>query len=166
MMTDMQQYKSIGYEDYTRVGYVSSIKGLLKPFKSKRQLEILLENLLQAREELKPIHKKLARSAQSSFPVKYFPILFRESKSQSGALFLRWRNHQNNKDGMPVLVNIFENENTSDKAKEIFREMEIDRISLNMQMSILSTMIRQVRDCIKKIEVIDELYTRTSKDRG
>lgn len=163
-MTDVQQYKPIGHEDYTGVGYAPSIKGLLKPFKGKRELEILLENLLQAREDLKPIHKKLVRSAQSSFPVKYFPILFRESKSQSGASFLRWRNHQNNKDGMPVLINIFENKDTSDKAKEIFREMEIDRISFNMQMSILSTMIRQVRDCIKKIDDIDDLYARTKRD--
>lgn len=160
----MQQYKSIGYEDYINVGFTPSIKGLLKPFKSKGDMQNLLHNLLQAREDLKSIHKKLTRSAQSSFPVKYYPILFRESKSQSGASFLRWRNHQNNRDGMPVLIKLFEDENTTDKAKEIFREMEIDRISFNMQMSILSSMIRQVRDCIQKINDIDELYTRTKQN--
>ena len=52
-------YQSLADEDYKMLAYVSSLKGLLKPFKSKGELELLESNARNVREMMEPLAELL-----------------------------------------------------------------------------------------------------------
>ncbi|WDU70333.1 type IV conjugative transfer system coupling protein TraD [Klebsiella variicola] len=52
-------YQSLADEDYKMLAYVSSLKGLLKPFKCKGELELLESNARNVREMMEPLAELL-----------------------------------------------------------------------------------------------------------
>ncbi|HCA9702781.1 TPA: type IV conjugative transfer system coupling protein TraD [Klebsiella variicola subsp. variicola] len=52
-------YQSLADEDYKMLAYVSSLKGLLKPFKSKGEQELLESNARNVREMMEPLAELL-----------------------------------------------------------------------------------------------------------
>ncbi|EHB39530.1 hypothetical protein SEENIN0B_04829 [Salmonella enterica subsp. enterica serovar Infantis str. SARB27] len=68
-------YQSLADEDYKMLAYVSSLKGLLKPFKSKGELELLESNARSVREMMEPLMQRLIQSARR-YPVRQLPLIF------------------------------------------------------------------------------------------
>ncbi|EEJ4192972.1 DUF3158 family protein [Salmonella enterica subsp. diarizonae] len=150
-------YQSLADEDYKMLAYVSSLKGLLKPFKSKGELELLESNARNVREMMEPLMQRLIQSARR-YPVRQLPLIFTIGPAPSGANFLRWRNQQNNKSGTPAFSNLIGDSKIPQRARDALLEIERDRIVFNMQMSVLTFIIRQARECQEKMEQAEMLY--------
>ncbi len=150
-------YQSLADEDYKMLAYVSSLKGLLKPFKSKGELELLESNARSVREMMEPLMQRLIQSARR-YPVRQLPLIFTIGPAPSGANFLRWRNQQNNKSGTPAFCNLIGDPKIPQRARDALLEIERDRIVFNMQMSVLTFIIRQARECQDKMEQAEKLY--------
>ncbi|EAB6380435.1 TPA: DUF3158 family protein [Salmonella enterica] len=148
-------YQSLTDEDYKMLAYVSSLKGLLKPFKSKG--ELLESNARSVREMMEPLMQRLIQSARR-YPVRQLPLIFTIGPAPSSANFLRWRNQQNNKSGTPAFSNLIGDPRIPQRARDALLEIERDRIVFNMQMSILTFIIRQARECQEKMEQAEKLY--------
>jgi len=152
-------YQSLADEDYKMLAYVSSLKGLLKPFKSKGELE------LSVREMMEPLMQRLIQSARR-YPVRQLPLIFTIGPAPSGANFLRWRNQQNNKSGTPAFSNLIGDPKIPQRARDALLEIERDRIVFNMQMSVLTFIIRQARECQEKMEQAEKLYQGQQNSSG
>lgn len=150
-------YQSLADEDYKMLAYVSSLKGLLKPFKSKGELELLESNARSVREMMQPLMQRLIQSARR-YPVRQLPLIFTIGPAPSGANFLRWRNQQNNKSGTPAFSNLIGDPKIPQRARDALLEIERDRIVFNMQMSVLTFIIRQARECQEKMNQAEMLY--------
>lgn len=150
-------YQSLADEDYKMLAYISSLKGLLKPFKSKGELELLESNARSVREMMEPLMQRLIQSARR-YPVRQLPLIFTIGPALSGANFLRWRNQQNNKSGTPAFSNLIGDPKIPQRARDALLEIERDRIVFNMQMSVLTFIIRQARECQEKMEQAEMLY--------
>lgn len=150
-------YQSLADEDYKILAYISSLKGLLKPFNSKGELELLENNAQHVREMMKPLMQQLIRSARR-YPVRQLPLIFTIGPAPSGANFLRWRNQQNNKSGTPAFSHLISDPRIPQRARDALLEIERDRIVFNMQMSVLTFIIRQTRECQEKIKQAEKLH--------
>jgi hypothetical protein len=71
--------------------------------------------------------------------------------ARSGAVFLRWRNTQNNRSGLPAWQALVQNPTLPPEAREALLTIERDRILFNMQMSVLTFILRQSRECTLKL---------------
>ena len=150
-------YQPLADDDYKMQVYVSSLKGLLKPFKSKGELELLESNARAAREMMEPLMRRLIQSARR-YPVRQLPLIFTIGPAPSGANFLRWRNQQNNKTGTPAFCHLIGDPKVPQRARDTLLEIEKDRIVFNMQMSVLTFIIRQARECQEKVEQAERLH--------
>lgn len=150
-------YQPLADEDYKMLAYISSLKGLLKPFKSKGELELLERNAHSAREMMEPLMRRLIQSARR-YPVRQLPLIFTLGPAPSGANFLRWRNQQNNKTGTPAFCHLIGDPKVAQRARDALLEIERDRIVFNMQMSVLTFIIRQARECQQKMEQAQRLH--------
>jgi len=151
-----QGYAALAHEDYNPIAYKASLKGLLKPFKGKGDLMQLENNMKDAREALRVIQQRLIQSA-TYYPVGLLPIMLTLCPAPSGAWFLRWRNQQNNKSGLPALSGLIQNKSLPISARDILLEIEKDRIVFNMQISALTFISRQARDCQEKFQLAEQL---------
>jgi hypothetical protein len=149
-------YVALAYEDYNPIAYKTSLKGLLKPFKGKGELQQLEENTKDAREIMGGIRQRLIQSA-TSYPIRMLPLIFTLGPAPSGAVFLRWRNQQNNKSGLPAFGEIIQNPVIPTFTRDLLLEIEKDRIVFNMQMSALTFIIRQARECQEKFSAAERL---------
>lgn len=93
--------------------------------------------------------QRLIQSARR-YPVRQLPLIFTIGPAPSGANFLRWRNQQNNKSGTPAFCNLIGDPKIPQRARDALLEIERDRIVFNMQMSVLTFIIRQARECQEK----------------
>lgn len=86
------------------------------------------------------------------------PIIFiRDKTSSSRASFLRWRNVENVKSGQQIWENIVSDPNYPKDIKQSLLTIEKERIAINMQISILSYIIRQSNACKEKLNHIEQL---------
>lgn len=89
------------------------------------------------------------------------PLIFvRDLSKSSGAKFLRWRNMANNKSGQVAWENIITDHQYPEEVRQSLIQVEKERVALNMQISILSYILRQTAECHKKIEEIEKLANK------
>ncbi|TKV11711.1 DUF3158 family protein, partial [Citrobacter sp. wls619] len=64
---------------------------------------------------------------------------------------LRWRNQQNNRSGIPGWQSLVQDDSLPLAVREALLAIERDRIVFNMQMSICTFVLRQIRECSVKM---------------
>lgn len=147
-----QGYKRLADEDYNSLADESTLKGLLRV----RELSLLAQDALAARAILHQIQVRMLQRAWR-FPVRYLPLLLCRGPARSGANFLRWRNQENNRSGVLAWQELMQSPQLPPQAREALLQIEHDRIVFNMQMSVLTFILRQCRECAKKNTDADTL---------
>ena len=122
------------------------------------QLQVLL---YQVREHLLKQHQNIVRKLRENDVIKALGFrLIQDKASSSGGHFLRWRltlGKQENKGGL-LWKGLIQDNQLQVEVKKRILQMEKERITLNMQMSILNSMMRQLSDSIKKLTDIKQEY--------
>lgn len=142
--SDTRGYRALSAEDW--LAYESCLKGLLKV----REPEALARNAAETQATLHQIQQRLLHRAWR-WPLRHLPLMLCRGPARSGADFLRWRNQQNNRSGTPGWQALVQDATQPQAVREALLAIERDRIVFNMQMSVLTFILRQIRECSSKM---------------
>ncbi|EAS1759761.1 DUF3158 family protein [Salmonella enterica] len=137
-------YRALSDEDWR--AYESCLKGLLRV----REPELLAHHATEAAATLHQIQTLVIHRAWR-WPLQQLPLLLCRGPARSSANFLRWRNQQNNRSGLPGWQALVQDTSLSPPVREALLAIERDRIVFNMQMSICTFILRQIRECSVKM---------------
>lgn len=139
-------------------------KQFFTELKSVDECEQLQLSLYQVREHLIQQHQTIVDKLKSHDVTRALGFrLIQDKASSSGGHFLRWRTTlglKNQLKGGLVWKTLLEDTHISIVAKKRVTQMEKERLILNMQMSVLNSMLRQLSDVIEKQIDIEQEYNR------
>lgn len=127
---------------YRQLEHAASLKGLLKPFKGKGELLQFAATLMRLEAQLTELMSAmLTLAAQPPFSLLDLRLVLQ--KSSAATTFLRWRSRDFTQMGTPVWQRAMAQPQVSQSVREALYQLEINRITLNQQMSTLHSAFRQ-----------------------
>ncbi|RUS67441.1 hypothetical protein CUZ56_01386 [Saezia sanguinis] len=153
-------FEPLGQAAFLSLEYSAFLKGLLKPFKGKGELESWANQCERLRDGV--IHlaqEKLLRQAQS-FPFALLSTRYALQSTGTGTSFLRWRNADRSLMGVHLWQKMMAAPQTPQHLIDDLYQMEVQRAVVNMQISILHTIAKQARDCAKKVDAAQAHYLK------
>lgn len=129
--------------DYESCARKSLLKGLLKAFKGKGELQELAQEVLEIQAKLQQLQPQL-KQAVFNLPVRTLPLVLCSNPARSGVSYLRWRNLDNNHSGSAALLEIVRQTATSNELRDALLVIEWQRQVLNMQLSVVTFMLRRL----------------------
>lgn len=134
----------IGEDDEESAARKSSLKGLLKAFKGKGELQALVQELREVRVQLQQCQPVL-KQAVYELPGRNVPLILCSNPARSGVSYLRWRNLDNNRSGSVALQEAIQQPDASDELRDALRVLEWRRQVLNTQLSVVMFMLRRIQ---------------------
>lgn len=150
MRSDTNHYQALTPADW--LAYESCLNGLLRV----REPPELTETVEKATAILQQIQTLIVHRAWR-WPLQQVPLMLCRGPARSGAVFLRWRNQQNNRSGMPGWAALMQDPTQPLAVRQSLLAIEHDRITFNMQMSIKSFISRQLRECTAKLSAANNI---------
>ncbi|MGL4668639.1 MAG: DUF3158 family protein [Saezia sp.] len=129
----------------------ASLKGLLKPFKGKRELEAWGRDCEHLRDQLIDLCKHKILAQTKSYPFALLPIRLVQHRTGHGPIYLRWSDLKRTKMGEELWQSIIQNPKTPNHLITDLIALEQQRIVINMQISVLHSMMRQALECVQKM---------------
>ena len=143
--------------DFVALEQAASLKGLLRPFKSKGELDAWANQCERQRDGLARMAQRLLLQA-TAYPLNLLPVVLAQQRTSVGTTFLRWRNPDRSAMGVALWARVIGNGATPPTlARELFA-LELERVVLNMQISLMHTLTRQARECAHKMGVAEIAY--------
>lgn len=144
---------------FARLSHANYLKGLLKPFKGKRELEAWAAQCESLRDALIGLAQRL-HSQATAYPFSLLPVLLTLQTTGAGTTFLRWRKADRSSMGVSLWNELMEHPLTPESLVDELFALEQQRVALNMQISLLHTIARQARDCAEKMEHAEATYAQ------
>jgi hypothetical protein len=146
-------------DDFSRLKYAAYLKGLLKPFKGKGELMTWAEQCSALQDGLAVLAQRLVAQA-TAYPFRLLPVILAQQNTGAGTVFLRWRTADRSAMGVSLWGELIEHSSTPPRlVHELFR-LELQRIALNMQISLTHSISRQARECAAKMAQAEIIYLR------
>lgn len=144
--------------DFQRLEQAAYLKGLLQPFKGKGALASWASQCSELRNNLISLaqHRVLAQ-AQAN-PFNLLPIQLTQQTTAAGTVFLRWRNLDRSKMGVALWQALLTSTATPASLIDDLYELELQRVLLNMQISLTHTISRQASECASKFAQAEDIY--------
>ncbi|CAK7032607.1 DUF3158 family protein [Saezia sanguinis] len=136
------------------------LKGLLKPFKGNRDMALWASQCEALRDQLMALAQQEILSQAQSFPFALLPVQLTMQSTGSGTAFLRWRNIDRSAMGVALWEEMMDSVLTPVHLLPALRAMEQQRLTLNMQISVLHMLARQAQECTTKMEYADAVYQK------
>lgn len=143
--------------DFVRLEHAASLKGLLRPFKGKGELATWASQCESLRSGLIVRAQQLLSQA-SAYPFNQLPVELALQTTGAGTAFLRWRNTDRSAMGVSLWVDLMGHANTPAPLVHELFALELQRIALNMQISLTHSIARQAFDCAKKMAQAEAVY--------
>lgn len=137
-------YRPLNSRDW--LAYESSLKGLLRV----REPEALTRYVSEVEATLHQIQILLLHRAWR-WPLQHLPLILCRGPARSGATYLRWRNYSQSLSGTAAWQALMADPAYSPELRESLFAIERDRIMFNMQMSVMTFILRQHRECSEKL---------------
>lgn len=162
MMSKAKIYRLIPEGMYKELTQKHNLNGLLRTLFSQidsaEQYLHLDEQIRDVRQSFSSLQNRMVEGIKTDDVMGSLPLLFiRDTASRSGACYLRWRNLRNSKSGENAWREIILDSNEPKIIKDSLVQVEKERITLNMQMAILTHISRQLRECREKILQIENM---------
>lgn len=135
----------------------ASLKGLLKPFKGKGELEQLAELCGVIEGELKQLAQDVLGQARQR-PFSLLPVRLTEQNTGSGTMFLRWQHVQSRRMGVGVWSEMLRTTKLSEDLLHDLTALEYQRITLNMQISLIHSIGKQAAECAEKVAQANAVF--------
>ena len=148
---------------FMRLEHAASLKGLLKPFKSKGDLEAWASQCFAMRDELIALSQRQVLAQACGHPFHLLPVELAQQTTGAGTAFLRWRKHDRSAMGVALWQELMANIGTPVNLLAELHAIELQRITLNMQISLLHTLGRQAQECASKAAKAEDAYLRRLK---
>ncbi|MGK3119345.1 DUF3158 family protein [Pseudomonas corrugata] len=136
---------------YRQLEHAASLKGLLKPFKGKGELEHLAQVAREIEAQLCHLMEAVVQQAGQP-PYSLLDIRLVLQNTSAGSAFLRWRTRDFARMGVAVWECQIRNQALSQAVRKGLHRFECERITLNLQMSVVHSLYHQARSCAIKMD--------------
>ena len=151
-------FRPLQQEAFQRLQQAASLKGLLKPFKGKGELTQFADLCRAQESDLKALAQEVLSQARR-YPFTLVPVRLTEQNTQAGTQFLRWQQVTDRRMGVGVWAEMMGSPRTPESMLQDLYVMELQRITLNMQMSLLHSITKQAAECAEKMGQAEDVYT-------
>ncbi|QIQ22127.1 DUF3158 family protein [Zophobihabitans entericus] len=141
---------------FQNLEHAPSLKGFILPFKSKRAMSDFGQMCLSLRTQLIHLAEFNILAQTKSYPFAILPVQLALQTTGAGTAFLRWRTMDRSKMGVWLWQELL-NKVPIHLIADLYA-IEKQRITLNMQISLLHTMMRQANECALKMEQAQQCY--------
>ena len=145
---------------FMKLEHAASLKGLLKPFKGKGDLEAWASQCFAMRDELIGLTQRQVLQQAVGHPFHLLPVELVQQTTGAGTAFLRWRKHDRSAMGVALWEELMASTGTPVNLLAELHAIELQRITLNMQISLLHTLGRQAQECASKAAEAEDAYLR------
>lgn len=152
-------FKPLQQEDFATLQHAPSLKGLLKPFKGKGGMAQLAEHCRSLESDLIELAQGKVHNQSSRYPFTLLPVRMTLQRTGVGTVFLRWQDVGTRQMGVGVWSSLFLAQETPASFLQDLHAMEMQRIALNMQISLVHTIGRQAAECAEKMAQADSVYS-------
>ena len=128
----------------------ASLKGLLKPFKGKGELAQFAEQCRVLEVGLKELAQDVLAQVRRH-PFTLLPVRLTEQNTQAGTMFLRWQHVATRRMGVGVWAEMVGHPKTPIPMLQDLYALELQRITLNMQISLIHSIGKQAAECAEKM---------------
>ena len=148
---------------FMKLEHAASLKGLLKPFKGKGDLEAWASQCFAMRDELIGLAQRQVLQQVVGHPFHLLPVDLAQQTTGAGTALLRWRKHDRSAMGVALWQELMASTGTPVNLLAELHAIELQRITLNMQISLLHTLGRQAQECASKAAKAEDAYLRRLK---
>jgi hypothetical protein len=146
--------------DFRRLEHAAYLKGLLKPFKGKGSLEAWASQCLSLRDGLILLGERRILPQAQRYPFNRLGVQLAQQTTGAGTTFLRWRNRDRSSMGVALWEALVADAATPASVIDGLYAMELQRIALNLQISLTHSIARQSLDCARKMARAEAIYHR------
>jgi hypothetical protein len=150
-------FRPLQQDAFQSLQHGASLKGLLKPFKGKGELTQFADQCQTLRAGLKDLAQGVLDQAKRH-PFSLLPVRLIEQNTAVGTMFLRWQHISSRRMGVAVWADMISASKTPDSMLQDLYEMELQRILLNMQMSLMHSIAKQAVECAEKMGQAEATY--------
>ncbi|WP_248801071.1 DUF3158 family protein [Pseudomonas sp. MWU13-2105] len=151
-------FQPLQHTAFQALEYTAFLKGLLKPFKGKGELVEFGDACSQLTGSLIELAIKGVLAQAERYPFTLLPIRLTRQPTGAGTVFLRWSRVDRSKMGVDLWAELIRDERTSINLVPDLYALELQRIVINMQISLTHSISRQAFLCACKVEAADEVY--------
>lgn len=152
--------RRLSVDAYRGFAQGASLKGLLKPFKGKGELQQFAETLLHLRTQVAELMAvMLTIMAQPPFSLLDLRLVVQHSAT--GTDLLRWRSPDFQRMGVQVWQAVVVQPHLHPELRQALYQLETNRIVLNLQMSSLQSLYRQASAGVCKLEAAERALFRS-----
>ncbi|WP_338922595.1 DUF3158 family protein [Pseudomonas silesiensis] len=141
---------------YRQLAHAASLKGLLKPFKGKGELEHLAQVARDIEAQLGRLMEAVMQQAGRP-PYSLLDMRLVRQNTGAGSTFLRWRSRDFVRMGVAVWEQQMANPALPPAVRDGLHRFECERIALNLQMSVVHSLFRQASTCATKMASAEQV---------
>ncbi|ASV39800.1 integrase [Pseudomonas sp. NS1(2017)] len=152
---------------FSALEHAAFLKGLLKPFKGKGELMQFGEVCSQLVSSLILLATEQVLAQSERYPFTLLPIRMTRQSTGAGTVFLRWSRMDRSKMGVDLWEELVLDDRTPTSLVSQLLAMELQRITINMQISVVHSISRQAFLCASKVDVAEQIFQqRISRQSG
>jgi hypothetical protein len=146
--------------DFQRLEHAGYLKGLLQPFKGKGSLETWASQCAALRDDVIGLAQRRVLPQARAYPFSLLDVQLAQQATGAGTTFLRWRNLDRSSMGVALWEALLAKPATPASLIDELYAMELQRIVLNMQISLTHSIARQALECASKAAQAEAAYLR------
>ena len=146
--------------DFQKLEQAASLKGLLRPFpfKGKGALTEWASQCHALRDDLIELAQQRVLAQANAYPFRLLPVELAQQTTGAGTVFLRWRRPDRSAMGVALWQALITSPATPDTLIDDLYAIELQRIVLNMQISLTHSIARQALECASKVAQAESTY--------
>ena len=154
------RFVALEQADFQRLEHAGYLKGLLQPFKGKGSLENWASQGTALRDGVIGLAQRRVLPQARAYPFSLLGVQLAQQTTGAGTTFLRWRNLDRSSMGVALWEALLANSATPAALIDELYAMELQRIVLNMQISLTHSIARQAQACASKAAQAEAAYLR------
>ena len=154
------RFVALEQADFQRLEHAGYLKGLLQPFKGKGSLENWASQCTSLRDGVIGLAQRRVLPQARAYPFSLLGVQLAQQTTGAGTTFLRWRNLERSSMGVALWEALLANPATPASLIDELYAMELQRIVLNMQISLTHSIARQALECASKAAQAEAAYLR------
>jgi hypothetical protein len=154
------RFVALEQADFQRLEHAGYLKGLLQPFKGKGSRETWASQGAALRDDVIGLAQRRVLPQARAYPFSLLGVQLAQQTTGAGTTFLRWRNLERSSMGVALWEALLAYPATPASMIDELYAMELQRIVLNMQISLTHSIARQVQACASKAAQAEAAYLR------
>ena len=154
------RFVTLEQADFQRLEHAGYLKGLLQPFKGKGSLETWASQCMALRDELIILAQRQVLPQARAYPFNLLDVQLAQQTTGAGTTFLRWRNLDRSSMGVALWDSLLDRSSTPASLIDDLYAMELQRIALNMQISLTHSIARLALECASRMAQAEAIYLR------